>query len=144
MIVCRVSLGRILNYSLAPYSVYQNAGQYGNPAVLNRYAENNGYTTGEWWNQRGGYWEYCLFDWQSKYNEPWRIRPIYVYNFRTGRAQHIDSGLRHWLFSKMVIDNILDSIWFTGLVVFAFFVVLWFAIYGWRNLWDEYLWYYFL
>ena len=54
MIVCRVSLGKIINYSLAPYYTYLNAGSNGNPAVLNRYAENNGYTTGEWWNQRGG------------------------------------------------------------------------------------------
>ena len=126
MIVCRVSLGKIINYSLAPYSTYKNAGATGNPAVLNRYAENNGYNTGEWWNQRGGYWEYCLFDWQNRYNHPWRIRPIFVFNFRTGRAQHIESGLRHWLFSKVVMDDILKSTRFTCLVVFAFIVVIWF------------------
>ena len=86
MIVCRVSLGKIINYSLAPVYVYRNAGANGNPAVLNRYAEKEDYVTGEWWNPRGQYWEYCMFDWQSKYNYPWRIRPIYVFNFRTGRA----------------------------------------------------------
>lgn len=144
MIVCRVSLGKIINYSLAPYSVYQNAGQYGNPAVLNRYAEENGYTTGEWWNQRGGYWEFCMFDWQNRYNHPWRIRPVYVFNFRTGRAQHIENGLRHWLFSKVVIDDILNNTWFTCLVVFAFCVVLWFVFFGWKSLWNDYLWYYFI
>ncbi|MBR4572811.1 MAG: hypothetical protein IKO28_05285 [Prevotella sp.] len=110
MIVCRVSLGKILNYSLAPYSVYRHAGQFGNSAVLNRYAEQNGYDTGEWWNEGGGYWEYCMFDWQNCYNHPWRIRPVFVFNFRTGRAQHIKSGMRHWLFSQVVIDDIMNSI----------------------------------
>ena len=148
MIVCRVSLGRIINYSLAPIGVYLNAGATGNPAVLNRYADEHGYTTGEWWNQRGGYWEYCLFDWQNRYNHPWRIRPIYVFNFRTGRAQHIDSGLRHWLFCETVIDDIVENIWFTMLAGFSFLVALWFLFffgwqYVWNYLWEEYLWWWF-
>lgn len=138
MIVCRVSLGKIINYSLAPYYVYSNAGANGRPAVLNKYAEDNGYTTGEWWNQRGGYWEYCMFDWKNRYNHPWRIRPIYVFNFRTGRAQHIKSGLRHWLFSQVVINDILKSTSFTILVVVAFIIVFWFVIYGYHNLFYIY------
>ena len=125
MIVCRVSLGKIINYALAPYYTYLNAGADGNPAVLNRYAENNGYNTGEWWNQRGGYWEYCMFDWKNRYNHPWRIRPIFVFNFRTGKAQHIESGLRHWLFSKVVIDDIIKSWRFTALVIISFFIAFW-------------------
>jgi hypothetical protein len=144
MIVCRVSLGKIINYSLAPFFTYFCAGPNGVPSTLNKYAEENGYNTGEWWNRRGGYWEYCMFDWQNKYNHPWRIRPIYVFNFRTGRAQHIESGLRHWLFSKIVIDDILKSTRFTCLVIIAFAVVIWFVLYGYQWLWDEYLWYYFL
>ena len=124
MIVCRVSLGKIINYSLAPYSVYSNAGATGNPAVLNRYAEKHGYTTGEWWNQRGGYWEFCMFDWQNRYNHPWRIRPIYVFNFRTGRAQHIQCGMRHWLFSKVVTDEILKDTLFMCLVALAFIILI--------------------
>jgi len=143
MIICRVSLGKIINYSLAPHSIYLNAGASGNPAVLNRYAEKNGYITGEWWNQRGGYWEYCMFDWQNKYNHPWRIRPILVFNFRTGRAQHIEGGLRHWLFSQVVIDDIIKSTWFIVLVVVAFVVVIWFAFHGYHYLMNEYFWYYF-
>ena len=144
MIACRVSLGRIINYSLAPFNIYLNAGANGNPAVLNKYAEKNGYNTGEWWNIRGGYWEYCMFDWQNRYNHPWRIRPIYVFNFRTGRAQHIDCGLRHWLFSKVVIDDIVKSWRFTALVVVAFIVVIWFLLSGWKDLWYGYLWHYFI
>ena len=110
MIVCRVSLGNIINYALAPYHVYSNAGQYGNPAVLNKYGEKEGYTTGEWWNERGGYWEYCMFDWQNRYNHSWRIRPVYVFNFRTSKVQHINGGMRHWLFDSHVAEDILKSI----------------------------------
>lgn len=131
-IACRVSLGKILNYSLAPRYVEINTGGHGNPSVLNRYAESNHYDTAEWWN--GGYWEYCMFDWQNRYNYPWRIRPIYVFNVETGLAQHIDGGFRHWLFSKMVLDDILDSAWLTSLVIFAFIVVAWCLIWLLPNL----------
>ena len=106
IIVCRVSLGRTLNYALAPYDVYREAGGSGTPSVLNRYCERHHYTTGEWWNQRGGYWEYCMLDWQNGYNHPWRIRPIYVYNLRTQRPQHIQGGMQHWLFYSLVWNNI--------------------------------------
>jgi len=98
VIVCRVSPGRIINYSMAPSAVYLAVGGYGNPATLNRYAERNRFTTGEWWNGGGGYWEYCLFDWQNMYNHPWRIRPIYIYNYRTKMVQHIPGGMAHWTF----------------------------------------------
>lgn len=106
VIACRVSLGRVINYALAPYNVYCQAGQYGKHSELNRYGNQHGYTTGEWWNEGGGYWEYCLFDWQNRYNHPWRIRPVYVLNFRTGRAQHITGGMQHWLFDKAVMEDI--------------------------------------
>ena len=99
VIVCRVSLGRIINYSLAPSRVYKAAGQDGHPPTLNHFAENNGFTTGEWWNERGGYWEYCLFDWQNLYNSRWRIRPVYLFNDRTHFIQHIKGGMTHWTFN---------------------------------------------
>lgn len=104
MIVCRVSLGSIVNYALTP--VFYYAGQYGNPSKLNAYAQQHGYTTGEWWNPRGRYWEFCLFDWKNRYNHPWRIRPVYVYNFRTGMVQHIKGGMQHWLFDKSILKDI--------------------------------------
>ena len=107
MIVCRVSLGFILNYNLAPKKILNNTGPYGDPAVINKYCDSHSYTTGEWWNKRAGYWEYCMLDWQNRYNYPWRIRPIYVFNFRTGRIQHIQGGVRHWLFSKVVFNDII-------------------------------------
>ena len=144
MIVCRVSLGKILNYGLAaPRYIHSNAGDGGNHALMTSYAKNHGYTTGEWWNPYG-YWEYCMFDWQNAYNNPWRIRPIYVFNFRTGVAQHINGGFRHWLFSKMVLRDILKSPRFICLLIFAVIVVIWFIFYGWNYLWHEYLWYYYI
>lgn len=120
IIACRVSMGRILNYALAPTYVEANVGGSGQHSVLNRYADQNGYTTAEWWN--GSYWEYCMFDWQNRYNNPWRIRPIYVLNRQTGLAQHIDGGFRHWLFSKAVIDDISRYWSFVGLIYFSAFV----------------------
>ena len=110
IIVCRVSLGRIINYALAPKNVYNQAGQYGNHSVLNDYGAKHGYTTGEWWNDSGCYWEYCMFDWQNRYNHPWRIRPVYLYNVRTGRVQHIRGGMQHWLFDKAVLKDLKDEI----------------------------------
>ena len=143
MIVCRVSLGKILNYGLAPRYVHNNAGEGGKHSLITDYAKKHGYITGEWWN-RYGYWEYCMHDWQNAYNYPWRIRPIYVYNFRTGLVQHIDGGFRHWLFSEMVLRDIFKSTRFVCLLIFATLLVIWLAVEGWYILWNEYLWYYFL
>ena len=61
-------------------------------------------------NERGGYWEFCMLDWQNRYNHSWRIRPVYVFNFRTGKVQHINGGMRHWLFDSSVAGDILNSI----------------------------------
>ena len=110
MIACRVSLGKILNYALSPDHIFMNTGEYGNHGIPNGYARDNGYKTGEWWNARHDYWEFCMFDWQNRYNHPWRIRPIYIFNFTNGRAQHIRGGLRHWLFDETVFQDIIKSI----------------------------------
>ena len=107
MIVCRVSLGRVISYALTPDSVYNQAGQYGNHAEFNRFADAHGYTTGEWYN--GKVWEYCLLDWQNGYNDLWRIRPVYVLNLRTGLPQHIRGGMQHWLFDAAVWRNIFGE-----------------------------------
>lgn len=110
MIVCRVSMGWIINYALAPHQIYRQAGQYGKHSELNNYANSHHYTTGEWWNEKGGYWEYCMFDWKNRYNYPWRIRPIYLYNFRTHTAQHIKGGLQHWFFDRAVLASMGRSL----------------------------------
>lgn len=110
MIVCRVSLGKVLNYALSPDHIFNNTGEYGNHGIPNGYAKEKGYKTGEWWNAKHNYWEFCMFDWQNLYNHPWRIRPVYIFNFSNGRAQHIRGGLRHWLFDKKVFQDIVKSI----------------------------------
>lgn len=133
-IACRVSMGKILNYALAPLNVEANVGGGRQHSALNRYADQNGYTTAEWWN--GNYWEYCMFDWQNRYNYPWRIRPIYVMNLRSGLAQHIDGGFRHWLFSKTVIDDIVKSYRFSLLVIIAIIIVAWGVFWMFSNYWK--------
>ena len=104
MIVCRVSIGRVISYALMPNRVYNQTGNGGWHDEINKFADAHGYTTGEWFN--GYVWEYCLFDWQNGYNDLWRIRPIYILNLRTGLAQHIRGGMQHWLFYKGVMDNL--------------------------------------
>lgn len=106
MIACRVSMGRVISYALMPDYVYNQAGGCGWHDEINKFADAHKYTTGEWYNLRG-VWEYCLFDWQNRYNHPWRIRPIYMINMRTGMAQHISGGMQHWLFDKAVMEDIL-------------------------------------
>lgn len=105
MIACRVSMGRVISYSLMPDYAYNQAGGGGRHDEINKFADANGYTMGEWYNYRG-VWEYCLFDWQNRYNHPWRIRPIYMLNLRTGRAQHVTGGMQHWLFDKAVLEDL--------------------------------------
>ena len=107
MIACRVSMGRVISYALMPDYVYNQTGGSGNHDEINKFADAHGYTTGEWYNPRG-VWEYCLFDWQNRYNHPWRIRPIYMLNLRTGLAQHISGGMQHWLFDNDVMEDILS------------------------------------
>lgn len=105
MIACRVSMGRVISYTLMPDYVYNQAGGGGYHDEINKFADANGYTTGEWYNYRG-VWEYCLFDSQNRYNHPSRIRPIYMLNLRTGRAQHVTGGMQHWLFDKDVLEDL--------------------------------------
>lgn len=106
MIACRVSLGRVINYALTSNHVFNQTGPSGNHGELNKFGVDHHYVTGEWWNDGGDYWEYCMFDWKNRYNHPWRIRPVYVLNFRTGRAQHISGGMQHWLFDNAVLNDL--------------------------------------
>ena len=111
LIVCRVSLGKVLDLGLAPYNIYRQCG-YPNATGATDWGLRHGYTTGEWW--RGDYhanwWEYCMYDWQERYNFSWRIRPLYVLDMNEKRLQRIPGGMCHWLFREMVIKDILTSI----------------------------------
>lgn len=106
LIVCRVSLGKVLDLGMAPWNVYKQCG-HANALEATRWGLNNGYTTGEWWREDGPWWEYCMYDWQNRYNHSWRIRPLYVLNLSDKQLLHIPGGMCHWLFRKMVIEDLV-------------------------------------
>ena len=105
IIMCRVSLGSVLDLGLAPYRIYRQCG-YANAFDVTRYGLKNDYTTGEWWRGDREWWEYCMYDWQNRYNESWRIRPLYVLDLADNTIMRIPGGMSHWLFRKMVIKDL--------------------------------------
>ena len=109
LIVCRVSLGRTLDLGLAPKRIYDLCG-HPNALGVTEWGLKNGYVTGEWWRGDSGWWEYCMYDWQNRYNHSWRIRPLYVLNIEDECIQRIPGGMVHWLFHTMVLRDIFDSI----------------------------------
>lgn len=111
LIVCRVTLGKTLDLGLAPNFVYDDCGHRDAHAAT-QWGLQHGYVTGEWW--RGGrgarWWEYCLYDWQNRYNFSWRIRPLYAIDLENGLLHRTPCGMSHWLFRKMVLKDIALSI----------------------------------
>lgn len=109
MIVCRVTLGRTLDLGLAPRFVYEACG-HPDALAATDWGLKNGFVTGEWWRSDAGWWEYCMYDWQNRYNFSWRIRPLYVLSLETGNIQRIPGGMCHWLFRRMVVGDIWVSL----------------------------------
>lgn len=109
VIVCRVSLGRTLDLGLAPKYVYDQCG-HPNALAATEWGLENGYVTGEWWREGCDWWEYCMYDWQNRYNHSWRIRPLYVLDTEAECIQRIPGGMAHWLFRWMVVKNLYDHI----------------------------------
>lgn len=109
LIVCRVSLGRVIDLGLAPLRIYNQCG-HANAFGATKWGLENGYTTGEWWRGDCRWWEYCMYDWKNRYNHSWRIRPIFVLSNDDERLQRIPGGMHHWLFRKMVINDIMYSL----------------------------------
>jgi len=111
VIVCRVSLGKVLDMGLAPRSIYNCCGTSSSSEVT-KYGLSHKYTTGEWWRTTGDkrWWEYCMFDRGNRYNYSWRIRPMYLLNIKGGTLQRVSGGMTHWFFRKMVIKDILNSL----------------------------------
>ena len=107
LIVCRVSLGKTLDLGLAPKHVYNLCGKP-NALGVTDWGMKHGYVTGEWWrgDPRARWWEYCMYDWQNRYNDSWRIRPLYVIRVYDSSIQRIPGGMIHWLFNKMVISDL--------------------------------------
>lgn len=107
LIVCRVSFGRTLDLGLAPRRIYDLCGKPGALGVTDWGLKNN-YVTGEWWrgDYRAGWWEYCMYDWQNRYNDSWRIRPLYVLNINNKCIQRIPGGMYHWLFNSLAFCDL--------------------------------------
>ncbi len=106
LIVCRVSLGKVLDLGLAPAYIFRQCG-YPNAVGATKWGLEHGYVTGEWWRKDCKWWEYCMYDWKNRYNYSWRIRPLYVLNLYDKSLQQIPGGMCHWLFRKMVVKDIL-------------------------------------
>lgn len=109
LIVCRVTLGNVLDLGMAPKYVYDQCG-HPDATDATRWGLKHGYTTGEWWRSDEGWWEYCMYDWKNRYNESWRIRPLYVEELYTETVHRIRGGMVHWLFRWIVIKDIFKSI----------------------------------
>lgn len=111
LIVCRVSFGRTLDLGLAPRRIYDLCGKPNALGVTDWGLKNN-YVTGEWWrgDTRAGWWEYCMYDWQNRYNDSWRIRPLYVLNVNGKCIQRIPGGMYHWLFNSLAFNDLLTYI----------------------------------
>lgn len=109
IIVARVSLGRVLDLGLAPKEIYNLREQLKDTTAITTWGLNNGYVTGEWW-YHSGYWEYCMFDYQNRYNHSWRIRPLYVLDLKNSFVQRIPGGMTHWLFRDLVIKDIINDL----------------------------------
>ena len=112
LIVCRVSFGRTLDLGLAPRRIYDLCGKPNALGVVTDWGLKNNYVTGEWWrgDTRAGWWEYCMYDWQNRYNDSWRIRPLYVINLEGECIQRIPGGMYHWLFNSLAFSDLLTYI----------------------------------
>ena len=105
-IVARVTMGKTIDVSLMPDYIYRQAG-HADACAVSDWGLDHGYVSGEWWrsDRYTDWWEICLYDRQNKYNEMWRIRPIYAINSKTGIMQRVSGGTAHWLFRKMVFRD---------------------------------------
>ena len=107
VIVARVSLGRVLDLGLAPESIFKLCGPFNDTKDITAWGLNNGYVAGEYCHE-GEYWEYCLYDFQNRYNHSWRIRPLYVFDIENKTIMRIPKGMTHWLFRSVVIQDIME------------------------------------
>ena len=108
-IVARVTMGKTLDTVLVPDYIYRQAG-HPNASAVSNWALRNGYVSGEWWRTSGRWWEICLYDRKNKYNDSWRIRPIYAINYGSGIMQRVPGGSAHWLFRKMVATDLHNTV----------------------------------
>ena len=110
-IATRVTMGKTIDTVLMPDYVYNAAGHPDAKAVSN-WGLNHGYVSGEWWrsDRNTNWWEICLYDRKNRYNESWRIRPIYAIHAGSGIMQRIPGGPAHWLFRKQVVNDLWTTL----------------------------------
>lgn len=110
-IATRVTMGKTIDTVLMPDYVYSQAG-FPNAKAVSNWGLDNGYVCGEWWREDRGtnWWEICMYDRQNRYNDSWRIRPIYAIHSNSGIMQRIPGGPAHWLFRKQVTRDMQTSI----------------------------------
>ena len=102
IVYARVSLGKNVNLSMVPKTIYSmTGGRDGNG--LSHWGINNHITSFEWWrrDQDAKWWEYVLLYPQiGEYITSWRIRILYIHNLKTYRKERVWGGKALWLFSK--------------------------------------------
>ena len=110
-IATRVTMGKTIDTVLMPDYVCNAAGHPDAKAVSN-WGLNHGYVSGEWWrsDRNTNWWEICLYDRKNRYNESWRIRPIYAIHAGSGIMQRIPGGPAHWLFRKQVVNDLWTTL----------------------------------
>ena len=110
-IVARVTMGKTIDVALMPNYVVRQAG-HPNASAVSDWGLDHGYVSGEWWrsDRNTKWWEICLYDRQNRYNDSWRIRPIYAINSDTGVMQRVPGGTAHWFFREIVLKDFWNSI----------------------------------
>ncbi|WP_434575115.1 hypothetical protein [Riemerella anatipestifer] len=98
VIICsRVSLGRVINLSLAPNEI-RNSVKFNGDRITD-WGLSKGFTTAEWWRDDQKWWEYCILNRRSgKEIKTWRIRVLYIENVNDGKKERIWGGKSFWLF----------------------------------------------
>lgn len=112
IVVSRVTLGWIENLNLHYYmrTLPRTCGNKGH--TLTQWAQDNHFTTIEWWREDRHWWEYCMVDHSYGYDNPWRIRPMYVItDDKTTNHYRIDGCVRLWFFPWLLktIGKMLDE-----------------------------------
>lgn len=112
IVVSRVTLGWIENLNLHYYmrTLPRTCGNKGH--TLTQWAQDNQFTTIEWWREDRHWWEYCMVDHSYGYDNPWRIRPMYVItDDKTTNHHRIKGCVRLWFIPWLLkmIGKMLDE-----------------------------------
>lgn len=111
IVVSRVSLGWIENLNLHYYMRTLPSTHGGKGHSITQWAQDNHYTTIEWWRSDGPWWEYCMVDHSFDYDNPWRIRPMYVITDDTNAHHRIEGCVRLWFIPWILktIGKMIDA-----------------------------------